>query len=860
MNSVLIFNSRNLFFPVVLVLAAALFSGTGSACTLSVSPSTFALDNQGTTFSGSQTLTVTPSAGCGSWSVSTQGTIPNGQGVQTSWFALNTTAANCPASGSFGSVTATGNGTGSVTVAICPNPIQSNIQDASYHPLTSGGVQYLAARTGSLIVSDSTPGTPSITIPVSSYRTQQIFSDLPPAGNYYFDAVNMATLRHIYTPPSYPNYTNNCTPGPYACAGTAILRDEMAQWVIRSIYGSDDFQYSATAHFTDVSSTQPFFKWIQAMYELGITAGCGANTYCPSSTLTRAEMAVFVIRARFGGAQAFTYPSTPYFSDVPANGFGFQWIQRLRLDEITTGCGNGVFCPSSSITRGDLAVFMMRGVANQLQADLPLQTGSTTTCPGSTSSVATAPCPIVTSLSKLNIYENATSSLTLTGSYVNWLEDPPVVSVLGCTAQPTTSCPGATATVTSQSVTGPGTVNFNVSVGGGLTSGYQAIPQSILVSYTDSGGSHELVLPNVLRVLDKSYINVALPSTWVQIINSGDQVQFQQASSTLIDDLTMAAPFLNPTSANLTTTPRPPYSYSFSALSTPPPSNLETCPLTAQTNYDATHSLVYTNIPNPPYGTNSSLFTQIETILLPGNSAQPSSSGSNLFTPVSGVKGFLLLGQFTGNATSAKGNGGLGEAIWFTDQGCEAANREYGFTTDILNIPGIIQFYYSDYTNCPAQNSLTRCHDRNSASIYQIQGAVNIQFPDYPATTDSQNSYFYGAYLVPDSSPQGYRFRVEVVDPGTYAYTTCTMTLPTGTQVVSNGPCVTDLPLSLAANKGAGLPFTTVSPDFAERLFNSNGYITATSVISLESNGTIPTFTSGAEPAGLYTSGIYVAQ
>ena len=51
--------------------------------------------------------------------------------------------------------------------------------------------------------------------------------------------------------------------------------------------------------FSDVSSAYWAYNYILAIYNAGITAGCSQNplTYCPESNVTRAQMAVFLIRA-----------------------------------------------------------------------------------------------------------------------------------------------------------------------------------------------------------------------------------------------------------------------------------------------------------------------------------------------------------------------------------------------------------------------------------------------------------------------------------------------------------------------------------------------------------------------------------
>lgn len=61
-------------------------------------------------------------------------------------------------------------------------------------------------------------------------------------------------------------------------------------------------------------------------------------------------------------------PCTPPgpFSDVPHTHLFCPWIQQLFVDQITVGCGAGVYCPGSAVTRGEMAVFLelaMRGTS-----------------------------------------------------------------------------------------------------------------------------------------------------------------------------------------------------------------------------------------------------------------------------------------------------------------------------------------------------------------------------------------------------------------------------------------------------------------------------------------------------------------
>ena len=53
----------------------------------------------------------------------------------------------------------------------------------------------------------------------------------------------------------------------------------------------------AVATFNDVPTSHPFFQYVQALAQSGITGGCGSGNYCPDAPVTRGQMAVFLAKA-----------------------------------------------------------------------------------------------------------------------------------------------------------------------------------------------------------------------------------------------------------------------------------------------------------------------------------------------------------------------------------------------------------------------------------------------------------------------------------------------------------------------------------------------------------------------------------
>jgi hypothetical protein len=127
-----------------------------------------------------------------------------------------------------------------------------------------------------------------------------------------------------------------------------VNRAQMAIFIIRALYG-DDFIYSSIPYFPDVPSGHWAFKYIQKMYEEGISTGYDDGTYKSLREVNRAQMAVFIIRALYG--DDFSYSSTPYFPDVPSGHWAFKYIQKMYEAGIATGFSDGTYKPLRTINR-----------------------------------------------------------------------------------------------------------------------------------------------------------------------------------------------------------------------------------------------------------------------------------------------------------------------------------------------------------------------------------------------------------------------------------------------------------------------------------------------------------------------------
>jgi hypothetical protein len=116
--------------------------------------------------------------------------------------------------------------------------------------------------------------------------------------------------------------------------------------------------------FADVPPDQVFWPWIEALFEAGITGGCATSPplYCPDQRVSRAEMAVFLLRAIHGGSYQASGATGTMFMDVPAGQPFAPWIEELAREGITGGCSSNPprYCPVAAVTRGETAVLLLR--------------------------------------------------------------------------------------------------------------------------------------------------------------------------------------------------------------------------------------------------------------------------------------------------------------------------------------------------------------------------------------------------------------------------------------------------------------------------------------------------------------------
>jgi len=187
-----------------------------------------------------------------------------------------------------------------------------------------------------------------------------IFADVPTAGKEWMEPWVDTFYMH--------GITTGCGANPLTyCPENAVTRAAMAVFILRAIEGPSYVPPAATHTFSDlpVTGKEWMEPWVDEFYDRGITTGCGTDPlrYCPENPVTRAAMAVFLLRAKNGAAYV-PDPLSHYFSDMPVTGKEWMepWVDQFYRLNITTGCGADplTYCPENPVTRAAMAVFIGR--------------------------------------------------------------------------------------------------------------------------------------------------------------------------------------------------------------------------------------------------------------------------------------------------------------------------------------------------------------------------------------------------------------------------------------------------------------------------------------------------------------------
>jgi hypothetical protein len=120
-----------------------------------------------------------------------------------------------------------------------------------------------------------------------------------------------------------------------------------------------------------VTDTDNTADYVEQLYRDGVVAGCGTNPlrYCPNDLVNRAQMSVFVAKGLGIPTAPDTGFFTDVSGTIYA-GFA-PYAEALYNNGITAGCGDHIFCPATEITRNQLAVWLVKALGLPMAPPTP---------------------------------------------------------------------------------------------------------------------------------------------------------------------------------------------------------------------------------------------------------------------------------------------------------------------------------------------------------------------------------------------------------------------------------------------------------------------------------------------------------
>ena len=161
--------------------------------------------------------------------------------------------------------------------------------------------------------------------------------------DYYYDAVKWAVEKGITEGTSADTFS----------PGASCTRAQMVTFLWR-VAGSPAPK-SAVNPFKDINVNDYYYSAVLWAAENGITSGTGADTFSPTTTVTRAQTVTFLHRAA-GSPLA----GNSGFNDVSDGAYYAKAVAWASQNNITSGTGNGKFSPDMNCTRAQIVTLLHR--------------------------------------------------------------------------------------------------------------------------------------------------------------------------------------------------------------------------------------------------------------------------------------------------------------------------------------------------------------------------------------------------------------------------------------------------------------------------------------------------------------------
>ena len=119
-------------------------------------------------------------------------------------------------------------------------------------------------------------------------------------------------------------------------------------------------ELNSHSSFDDVHDTHPNSVAIAHLENLGLVKGTSGKNFEPDKGITRAELAVILVRTQEGKDFEPDDFATGLFDDAVGH-WAEKWIKAAWASGLMRPCEFNKFCPDAGITRGDAAQLFTEG-------------------------------------------------------------------------------------------------------------------------------------------------------------------------------------------------------------------------------------------------------------------------------------------------------------------------------------------------------------------------------------------------------------------------------------------------------------------------------------------------------------------
>lgn len=179
------------------------------------------------------------------------------------------------------------------------------------------------------------------------------FSDMPRTSGFYGE-VETALHRGVM---------GACDDGMF-CPTRHIRRGAVPLFLLRAKEGSGYRPPACIAGeelFGDVPASRWYCGWVEELARREVVSGCGGGNYCPSGEVSRAEIAVFLLKT-LEGASYTPPPCNGIFTDVACPSTFADWVEEVYNRGIVRYCNSELlkYCPGAAVQRRQIARFVTR--------------------------------------------------------------------------------------------------------------------------------------------------------------------------------------------------------------------------------------------------------------------------------------------------------------------------------------------------------------------------------------------------------------------------------------------------------------------------------------------------------------------